>query len=181
MPFRPDSKVLVEALDAVRWRTAETLVYEGGEGDVFTVPSGYVTDFATVPRVAVWLIPRFGNYTRAAILHDWLLTDALPAGMVSARDADGIFRRVLRELGVPPSRRFVMWLGVRLGSLFSRDPKRRVDWLADAPRVLFGIAAYAWLVVPMAVVAVALAVWGVIEFVVTSLFCHERDAGSLST
>lgn len=180
MPFLPDSRVLVEALDATRWRLAETLVYEG-EVDRFVVPAGYVTDFATVPRIAVWLIPRFGNYTRAAILHDWLLTDALPAGMVTARDADGIFRRVLRELGVPVSRRSLMWVGVRLGSLFSRNPKRRVDWHKDAPRVVLGVVAYSWLSVPMAVVGLALAVWAAIELVVTFVTGRKPSTGSLST
>lgn len=180
MPFLPDSRVLVEALDAVRWRLAETLVYEG-EVDRFVVPAGYVTDFATVPRIAVWLIPRFGNYTRAAILHDWLLTDALPAGMVTARDADGIFRRVLRELGVPVSRRSLMWVGVRLGSLFSRDSKRRVDWFKDSPRVVLGVVAYSWLSVPMAVVGLALGVWAAIELVVTFVTGRKPSTGSLST
>ncbi|WP_414689961.1 DUF1353 domain-containing protein [Nocardioides sp.] len=38
--------------------------------------------------------------------------------LVSPKDADGIFRRVLRKLGVGPVRRWVMYLGVRIGHGF---------------------------------------------------------------
>lgn len=37
-----------------------------------------------------------GVYTRSAILHDYLLQ----TGVVPVRDADGLFRRSMRELGV---------------------------------------------------------------------------------
>jgi hypothetical protein len=37
----------------------EPLVHRG-RGDTFVVPAGFRTDFATVPRLIVWLIPRLG-------------------------------------------------------------------------------------------------------------------------
>jgi hypothetical protein len=68
------------------------------------------------------------------VLHDWLIVRAIPAGFVSSRDADGIFRRVLREQGVPFVKRWLMWTGVRWGALF--NPPRRAGWLRDLPLVL---------------------------------------------
>jgi hypothetical protein len=67
----------------------------GGNGS--SSPAGFRTDLATVPRVVTWLIPRFGVYTLAAILHDWLCTEGIRSGAVTSREADGIFRRVMRE------------------------------------------------------------------------------------
>ena len=149
------------------WEVLEPLVYRGSR-DTFVVPAGFRTDFATVPRVAVWLIPRFGRYTLAAVLHDWLVTVGLLAGVVSSRDADGLFRRVLAELGVPPVRRWLMWCGVRWGAL--ANPLRRPGWWRDAPRLVpLSVLAAPVVVPPAVVISLALAVYTVVEAVVTRL------------
>lgn len=36
----------------------------------FVVPSGFITDFATIPRILWRLYPPVGNYDAAAVLHD---------------------------------------------------------------------------------------------------------------
>jgi hypothetical protein len=148
MPFEPGS-LTVSRVDADRWALVDDLVYQG-RWDRFVVPAGFRTDFASVPRVVTWLIPRFGVYTLAAILHDWLCTEGIRSGAVSARDADGIFRRVMRESGVPVLRRWLMWAGVRWGAL--TDPLRRSGWVASAPGVLALTLLAAPLVLPPAVV-----------------------------
>lgn len=179
MPFAEDdeygSRVVVESLDARRWKMARPLRYTGSRGDVFTVPQNYVTDFATVPRVAVWLIPVFGKYTRAAILHDWLLTDGIGAGLISAVDADGLFRSALRELDVPPVRRWLMWTAVRWGALGRAH--RHPGWWSTAPQVLTVTVLALPLVLPMAAVACGLVVYGAAEALATA----GRRRGTLST
>jgi hypothetical protein len=111
VPFGKQTRLVVEQVDANCWKVMEDLVYEGNQGR-FTVRAGFETDFATVPFFLTWLVPRYGVYTTAAVLHDWLLEEE-PA--VSRVESDGIFRRALRELGVPFLRRWVMWAAVRLG------------------------------------------------------------------
>ncbi len=176
--FSPATRVVVEPVDAVTWRLVERLIYRGEE-EIFLIPAGYVTDFATVPRVAVWLIPRFGSYTKAAILHDFLLTDT----EVSSVDADNLFRRALRELGVPPWRRTLMWTGVRWGAAFNR--RRRAGWWRTAPAVfLWSLLFLATIVPPLAVVVVALALvcHGVVENIASTFSPKdETTSGSLST
>ena len=171
-------RVVVEQIDAIRWRLAEDIRYVG-ERDEFIVPAGYVTDFATVPRVAVWLIPRFGLYTPAAILHDFLLTHCLESGRINSTDADGLFRRAMKDLGVPPARRWLMWTGVRWGALFNRS--RRKGWSKDALGVLALTAAFAWLAIPMATVGLALIPWALIEFFASLPGRRKTTVGSLST
>ncbi|WP_254790870.1 DUF1353 domain-containing protein [Blastococcus tunisiensis] len=141
----------VRSLDADTWELVDELVYQG-RWQVFVVPKGFETDFATVPRLVTWLVPRFGAYTRAAVLHDWLCTAGIESGAVTSREADGIFRRVLRESGVPVLRRWLMWAGVRWGALASA--RRRAGWAASAPGVLAISAVAAPLVLPPAVVIV---------------------------
>jgi len=166
VPFASPPLTVRRASDQL-WEVVEPLVYRGRQ-DTFVVPAGFCTDFASVPRVFVWLFPRFGRYTPAAVLHDWLVSTGISTGVVSARDADGLFRRVLREEDVPPVRRWLMWCGVRWGAL--ANPQRRAGWWRDTPRVLLLSGAAAPLVVPPAVViSAALAVYAVVESAVTAL------------
>jgi hypothetical protein len=134
MPFVSDvNAITVRRHGDDMWTLTEPVVYRGAV-DTFTVPRGYVTDFASIPAVVVWLIPRYGRWTPAAILHDYLITDAQRAGTISSRDTDGLFRRVMRELGVSTPHRWLMWAGVRWGSLTGHrwHPE---DW-ATLPAVL---------------------------------------------
>jgi hypothetical protein len=166
VPFVSPPLVVRRVTDQ-RWEVVEPQVYRGAR-DTFVVPAGFRTDFASVPRVVVWLFPRFGPYTMAAVLHDWLVTDGIASGAVSPRDADGLFRRVLRELGVAPVRRWLMWTGVRWGALV--NPARRAGWWPDAPRVLVLSVLAAPIVVPPAlVITAALTVYEAVESAVAAV------------
>ena len=148
MPF-VDGSLTVRRVDSNTWSVVDPLLYQGRE-ERFVVPAGFRTDFATVPRLVAWLVPRFGTFTLAAILHDWLCSEGIRSGAVTSRQADGIFRRVMRESGVPVLRRWLMWAGVRWGALTSE--LRRPGWAASAPGVLAITVLAAPLVGPPAVV-----------------------------
>jgi hypothetical protein len=169
VPFESDLLVVARETDNT-WRLMSTLIYHGKE-DTFVVAPGFVTDFASVPRIAVWLIPRFGKFTRAAITHDWLCQN-LPVDPV---DVDGIFRRIMKEEGVPPVKRWIMWVGVRWGA--ATNPRRRHGWWRTAPATI-GITILALpLAVPMLGVAAGLALYGLVELIATG----GRHGGTLST
>ena len=152
MPFQsPDVHCTINRNG--RYVLTAPMVYKGRD-DVFIVPTGFVTDLASIPSFLTWLVPIAGLADRAAILHDSFcvgLENGEPA--VSARDADNIFRRTLRELGVPTVRRWLMWAGVRWGALGT--PSRRPGWLRDAPAVI-GISVLALPIVLPASVVVGL-------------------------
>jgi hypothetical protein len=121
-----------------QYATVGTTEYVGSD-DVITIPSDFGTDLATVPRVFWALIPPQGAYESAAVLHDFgcvALTDG--SCLLSSRDVDGLFRRVMREGGVGFINRWIMWCGVRWGAL--ANPARRAGWWRDAPLVV-GISA----------------------------------------
>jgi hypothetical protein len=153
MAIRPgfNSELNIVANGPTTWALTLPLVWTGTKGDTFAVPSGFVTDFATVPRFLHWEVSPYGAYTRAAVLHDWLLVSLAewaqrnPAqesgGYVSfppanSRDCDGIFRRVMEDLGVPWAKRWTMWAAVRWASLFNarRAYGRRIG--QDLPAML---------------------------------------------
>lgn len=106
-----------------------------GKDDVITIAGGFATDLATVPRIFWALLPPQGAYEQAAVLHDFgCVSLAEGAYLLSSRDVDGLFRRVMREAGVGFFTRWAMWTGVRWGAL--TNPARRTEWAKDAPAVL---------------------------------------------
>lgn len=136
----------IRQVNDTEWELTEDLVYEGAE-DFFTVPKGFKTDGASIPAALGWLIQNFGRHAKAAFLHDMFckaLNDDAP--IVNSRDADGIFRRTLRELNVGFLRRWTMWCGVRWGALFNK--KRRKGFGKDALRVVLVSAMVAPIIVP---------------------------------
>jgi hypothetical protein len=74
------------------------------------VPKGTQSDLASVPRCLWPLFPPDGAYHEAAIIHDWMYSIGAPRWL-----ADAVFRFVMRELGVPGWKLWLMWLGVRCG------------------------------------------------------------------
>lgn len=154
MAIRPgfNSQLNLVADGPTTWALTVPLVWTGTKGDAFVVPAGFVTDFATVPRFLHWEVSPYGAYTRAAVLHDWLLVELAKwqelrwSGPVeswsgwkppaTSRDCDGIFRRVMEDLGVPWAKRWTMWTAVRWASLFNsrRAYGRRIG--RDLPAML---------------------------------------------
>lgn len=79
-------------------------------GKLIEVPAGFQTDFASVPRLFWRLIPPWGPYSPAAVVHDYLYA----TGIVSRKEADQIFLELMTRLGVAPWRRNVMYAAVRV-------------------------------------------------------------------
>jgi hypothetical protein len=79
------------------------------------VPEGYVTDFASIPGFAHWMISPFGKHSEAAVVHDWLYTLGTPGDEKGRRLADRTFRRALHLVGVGFFRRYIMYAAVRMG------------------------------------------------------------------
>lgn len=110
------SPLRVEILDELREdrvcvRLLETFAYQVRDGDVIVVPAGFVTDFASIPRMFWRLEPPLGRAGKAAVVHDFLYREKLR----TREEADTIFRQAMGELGVPMWKRRLMWAAVRVG------------------------------------------------------------------
>jgi Protein of unknown function (DUF1353) len=177
MPFHGDVVVTPIEPSGTSWKLVQPFDYQG-RFDRFTVPAEFETDFASVPRVFVWLLPRYGVWTRAAILHDYLWSLArMPAGerVIDKFDADGMFVRAMRELGVPFLRRWVMWAAVRWAAgprtWFERGPVPFLKMLAiTIPAIVFVAAPV--VVIVATLVAGFVAEW--IMYVPLRLFHRDK-------
>jgi hypothetical protein len=180
---------------------------------VYTVPKDpnvRTYDLASIPGPLTWLIPTYGEHTLAALLHDDLIECDTPADERAA--ADRLFRDALGELDVPWVRRWLLWGGTALGTLWATKGWRRagmvlwaivvvvaaiafwasilsigLPWLGDtgliAPLVamatalllllprhvnvgVIAIPTALYLLIPAFVIIVALAVYGLVEWVI---------------
>lgn len=87
-----------------------------GGGLVVTVPAGFETDFASIPRPLWSIFPPAGAWAEAAVVHDYLC--GLPN--VSRFLGDAIFRELMARLGVPLWKRVVMYYAVRVAWIVKR-------------------------------------------------------------
>ena len=79
---------------------------------VITVPAGFETDFASVPRVFWRVVPPWGRYSWAAVVHDYLYY----SGLFTRAQADKIFLILMEDLGVTWWKRQAMYRLVRAGA-----------------------------------------------------------------
>nr|EEJ7375805.1 DUF1353 domain-containing protein [Salmonella enterica subsp. enterica] len=102
----------LEMLDHYLWRIHEPFEFylSDDNSDVISVPAGFITDLASVPRIFWTLLPPDGKYAKAAIIHDYLYDNALR----TKKEADRIFLDGMTVLGVPEWKRTIMYYAVRL-------------------------------------------------------------------
>ncbi len=119
MPLSNDQVALRGIPDQpMRWALDDDLSYEpptvvisrhGGPQTVI-VKQGFRTDLASIPRPLWGLLPPFGKYTAAAVIHDYLYQ----AHEGSRAQADSVFYHAMRELQVPYYKAEGMWAAVRI-------------------------------------------------------------------
>ena len=98
-------KLVLEYLGSRTYRLREPFEYMG-----YTVPSGYITDGATIPRI-FWSVvgsPFTGRYVKPAVLHDWLCTSKV----VDFKTANKVFYKSMRKAGVNRFKARIMYLAV---------------------------------------------------------------------
>ena len=108
----------------------------------FTIPEGYRTDFASIPRV-VWSLfhPADPRWLVAALVHDWLYG----AEWCPRKQADDIFLAAMEKGGTQAVHRATMYSVVRaLGQLTYREHTpasiariRGLSGVTDIKRPLF--------------------------------------------
>lgn len=104
------SALRVEILESGRRvRLTDPFIVRMNDGRTYSVPAGFETDFASVPRMFWRVLPPWGKYSPAAVLHDYLY-----GKRIGTRDiADKIFLEVMEMLNVPAWKRYPMYWGVR--------------------------------------------------------------------
>jgi hypothetical protein len=83
---------------------------------VLTVPAGFPTDFASIPRGLWNILPPVGKYDAGAVCHDRLYRDGGFGGRAIARGvADRVLREAMEVSGVNRVQRWLIYAGLRTG------------------------------------------------------------------
>lgn len=93
--------------------TGEWLLHNSVEVAGVFIPEGFTFDLASIPRFLWPLVGPFELSIEAPLVHDYLYRRG-GLGYYTRRQADRIFREVMKEEGIAAWRRWPAWLAVRL-------------------------------------------------------------------
>lgn len=100
----------LEYIDGKNYRLLAPFQYDAS-GFTVSVPAGFVTDFASIPKFLWNLLPPTGTYGKAAVVHDYMYRTP---DAYSKEIADATFLEAMQYLGVGRLTRYTMYLAVRL-------------------------------------------------------------------
>ena len=114
---------LVPQADGCHYKLAHAFGMVTQRTGLITVPAGFKTDLASVPRIFWMFIPPFGKYDDAAVVHDWLYRTHITSRVV----ADATFLIGMKIKGVGFLQRWAMWTAVRIFGRFCWGrPERQI-------------------------------------------------------
>jgi hypothetical protein len=123
-----------------------------------------VTDLASIPAFVRWFVDPYGRHTPAALIHDDLIINKQPNEGTLGSDiaSDRYWRYMLKAVGVPYIKRWIMWTATAL----------RTRWAVGGVRQ--------WTVVLWAVLAIAgitMAIWSSIALITDSNLPGDPEPG----
>ena len=123
----PPAPRTIAFLDGEEFALTQPMTFTIAPGRSVTVPTGFVTDYASVPRELRWLVGPQGRYSRATILHDYLYW----VQVCSRKQSDNLLWIVMAQSGAPADKRVLIIDGVRLGgaSVWANNQRERRDGL----------------------------------------------------
>ncbi len=107
------SKLVLSPINSRFWQLEKEFEYKVGDIDsseIIKVPAGFITDFASVPKIFWSVLPPWGTYVKAAIIHDFLYKRQI----YSRKKTDQLFLEGMKILKVSNSTRLTMYLAVRI-------------------------------------------------------------------
>lgn len=101
------------------------------------------TDLASVPLFLRWFTGPYGRHTPAALIHDHLIIGGAPNGGTLGNDAasDRYFRFMLKAVGVPPIKRWIMWAATAFRTRWAVGGLRRASVVVWVLLAAMGITA----------------------------------------
>lgn len=105
------SRLEVRAHEPGEWLLVQPLAYTPRKGEVVTVPAGFITDLASIPRLLRSVYDTQDECREPAVLHDYCYS----MQFTTREEADALFLEAMERSGVGWLKRRSMWLGVRAG------------------------------------------------------------------
>lgn len=108
------SELSAFCIDDGSWLLEKSLAYDSDLVGSVVVPEGFITDFASVPRVPIAFMLFGARAHHESVLHDYLYKiDSIP--QVTRKQADDVFLEAMTVRGKGLFVRLMMFAGVRIG------------------------------------------------------------------
>jgi len=133
------SPLQLEYIDGTKWRLIAPFEYHLGAPDGpdhVHLPVGFITDFASIPRMFWPVMLPTGLYGKAAVVHDWLYQEreverhvghATLLRLVTRLEADDVLKEAMGVLSVRLWTIWTIYLGVRAGGWLTWNRYRAND------------------------------------------------------
>lgn len=102
------------------WRVEQPLIYDSLICGLVTVPKGFETDFASVPRLPFMFVFFGDRVHAAAVIHDYLCENHYPECRLSWGQCADVFNEAMKASGAPWYQRFPMVKAVKLYGVTKR-------------------------------------------------------------
>lgn len=89
----------------------------------YVVPEGFKTDFASIPRIFWILLPPWGEYSKAAVVHDYFYATHI----VSRKEADDLFLELMKYYKVSFIKRQAIYIAVRTFGWIAWDKNKKEE------------------------------------------------------
>jgi hypothetical protein len=109
------------------WELHEDFVWKAdGTDKTITVPKGFQTDFASVPRLPLAYVACGNTAHEAAVIHDYLYRKGAKPNL-TRENVDKVFLAIMEEMKMSWWRREAMYRAVRAGAGFMWKSKGVMD------------------------------------------------------
>jgi len=118
------SELNVTPLGNNKWKVNDEFEYHVGcypSNEIINVPIGFITDFASIPRILWTIIDPVGKHGKAAVIHDYCYATAC----YSRKRSDEIFLEAMEVLKVEEWKRKVMFYSVSYFGWFAWNKHRK--------------------------------------------------------
>lgn len=105
------NELVVSPVDDRHWKLDKPLHFFSEKAKkIIAIPRGYITDFASVPRIPLLYLAIGGTCNEPAVVHDYLYS----VHLVNRATADAVLLEACKAIGIAKWRRYLVYFGVRL-------------------------------------------------------------------
>lgn len=101
-------RLVLEPLKDGKWCLEHDYTVEL-ENVKLTVPRGFITDLASIPKLLWSFLPPFGAWTKGSVVHDYIWE----SGILTLKEADDIFLEMMLKEGATKWKADLIYYSVR--------------------------------------------------------------------
>jgi hypothetical protein len=96
-------------IDGKTWEIVKPFRYVDSEFGIITVPSGFRTDYASIPKLFWSIVGSPSNYAPASAVHDYLYRGRI----LKRKQADEVFFRAMIDSDISHETAYLFYVAVR--------------------------------------------------------------------